>query len=42
VGFVLPSASGSNRSLANLEGKASRLGWFRSSGAFFRDRPLRW
>lgn len=27
--FVLPSASRSNRSLANLEGKASRLGWFR-------------
>ena len=26
--FVLPSASAANRSLANLEGKPSRLAWF--------------
>ncbi len=27
--FVLPSASGANRSTAHLEGKTSRLAWFR-------------
>ena len=27
--YVLPSASGANRSTANLDGKASRLEWFR-------------
>jgi hypothetical protein len=27
--YVLPSASGSNRSLARLEGKPSRLAWFK-------------
>ncbi len=27
--LVLPSASGANRSTANLEGKASLLDWFR-------------
>jgi hypothetical protein len=27
--FVLPSASAANRSTANLEGKPSRLDWFR-------------